>query len=151
MTHFSKCDIFNQFYSFKVRLSERIQFAGLKYAGVFFFSSSIRIFTQMNISNLKSALEQKCILLAHSRYHAHCSTIHKRSPAIAWVKWSIFFSSGEPDSPYTNWSEFAETKIQCNAFINRWNIANFPKKSKQRIKKTEELSLIHIWRCRRRG
>lgn len=36
--------------------------------------------------------------------------------------------------------EMAETKIQCNAFISRWNIAHFPKKSKEETKQGKGLN-----------
>lgn len=36
--------------------------------------------------------------------------------------------------------EMVETKIQCNAFISRWNIAHFPKKSKEETKQGKGLN-----------
>lgn len=152
MTHFSKCDIFNQFYSFKVRLSERIQFAGLKYARVFFLlffhehlhtneyiKFKIRTGTKVHSARPFSL---PCSLLCHSEAFT-CNCLGKMIH---------IFSSGEPDSPYTNCSEFAKTKIQCNAFINRWNIANFPKKieaekqKKRRANEREKLRRKALWR-----
>lgn len=55
MTHFSKCDIFNQFHSFKA-IEWKNPICWQNMPDFFFFAKT---FTQMNISNLKSTLEQK--------------------------------------------------------------------------------------------
>lgn len=110
MTHLYKCDIFNQLYSFKV-IDGKNPILKRKCGHL----------RKNCIEHSNEYITFKVIGRAHFIFPSQINgAFHLQ---IALIKVSLFIAYERQRNRISK----QRTSIQCNAFINTWNIANFPK------------------------